>query len=136
MNCNSLELPTFCKGHLILQFYRIEILNLSEGGYDKRIMIWNINEKMAKIPIKGHQDWVTVRKFLSKSSILIDEDGFIASLSFAADYDKIIQIHEIDTKNKIQQIHFHLSVRKNCAYLSREKIQKRYHSTLGLIRCK
>lgn len=42
----------------------IRIFNSSElmvsGGYDKRIMIWNINQKMAKIPIKGHQDWVTV----------------------------------------------------------------------------
>jgi len=41
----------------------IRIFNSSEmmvsGGYDKRIMIWNINHNMAKIPIKGHQDWVT-----------------------------------------------------------------------------
>ena len=29
------------------------------GGYDKRIVLWNINQKMAKIPIRGHQDWVT-----------------------------------------------------------------------------
>ena len=41
----------------------IRIFNSSEmmisGGYDKRIVLWNINQKMAKIPIRGHQDWVT-----------------------------------------------------------------------------
>jgi len=40
----------------------IRIFNSSQmmisGGFDKRIMIWNINDKMAKIPLKGHQDWV------------------------------------------------------------------------------
>jgi WD40 repeat protein len=29
------------------------------GGYDKRVMIWNINDQLAKIPLRGHQDWVT-----------------------------------------------------------------------------
>ena len=29
------------------------------GGFDKRVMVWNINDQLAKIPLRGHQDWVT-----------------------------------------------------------------------------
>ena len=47
------------------------------GGYDKRIMLWNINQKMAKIPLKGHQDWVTV----SLLGVILDKNLQISKIS-------------------------------------------------------
>lgn len=61
----------------------IKIFNSSQmmisGGYDKRVMLWNINQKMAKIPLKGHRDWVTAVDGSSDGSHILSgcRDGTI-----------------------------------------------------------
>ncbi|CAG5084520.1 Oidioi.mRNA.OKI2018_I69.PAR.g10661.t1.cds [Oikopleura dioica] len=32
--------------------------HMVSGGYDKRVMLWNLDHEMAQIPLQGHQDWV------------------------------------------------------------------------------
>jgi len=32
--------------------------HMVSGGFDKRVMLWNLDHEMSQIPLQGHQDWV------------------------------------------------------------------------------
>ena len=72
--------------------------HMVSGGYDKRVMLWNLDHEMAQIPLQGHQDWVnTVEGNIEGTRVISGcKDGTIRYWNIE-DIDKIplVQVTKI-----------------------------------------